>query len=66
MAWTWRYHDAEGAVVPQPAAERFPTQSDAESWLGESWRALLDEGVHRVALLEEQRVEYEMPLTPAL
>ena len=38
--------------------EAFGSQSDAESWLGESWRALLESGVDQVTLLEESRIEY--------
>jgi hypothetical protein len=36
----------------------FPTQSDAESWLGESWRELADAGVESVTLLHEDEVVY--------
>lgn len=69
MAWTWRYEDADGAVVepPQaPAGDAFPTQSDAENWLGENWRELLSAGVSRVTLLEGTREVYgPMSLHPA-
>ncbi len=34
---------------PSPA---FSTQSEAESWLGEMWLELLDDGVDAVTLLE--------------
>jgi len=65
MSWTWRYEDAGGAELPGPASEAFPSKSDAESWLGETWRDLLDSGVQQVTLLEEGRIEYgPMPLTP--
>jgi hypothetical protein len=68
MTWTWRYETADGEPVnPGDAAptETFPTQSDAESWLGEEWRALRDAGVARVTLLEEGRVVYgPMSLDP--
>ena len=66
MSWTWRYEDASGEELAQPAAEVFPSKADAESWLGESWRELLDGGVAQVTLLEDGRVEYgPMLLTPA-
>ena len=65
MAWTWRYETTGGAPAPKQGSESFPTQSDAESWLGEAWRDLLDSGVDQVSLLEDGRVEYTMPLTPA-
>jgi hypothetical protein len=58
--WSWRCHDASGAVTsPASAAgSTFPTQADAESWLGEAWRDLLDEGVESVTLLEGEREVY--------
>ena len=66
--WTWRYVDAEGATI-QPdgvPSSAFPTQSDAESWLGEEWRSLLDAGVDAVHLLEgENEVYGPMSLRPA-
>jgi hypothetical protein len=64
MAWTWRYLDQKGRVVP-PAkvsgggdGSGFPTQSEAESWLGERWRELADAGVDAVTLLEDDRDVY--------
>lgn len=70
MDWQWRYERTDGAAVdPGPAAVAaggFPTQGDAESWLGETWRALLDAGVDQVTLLEGDRVVYgPMSLHPA-
>ncbi len=65
MIWTWRYEDSGGAVLDAPTPERFTNKSDAESWLGEAWRGLLDAGVHQVTLLEDDRVEYgPMGLNP--
>jgi hypothetical protein len=61
MAWTWRYESADGAAVePEeaPAGEPFPTQSDAETWLGENWRELLSAGVDQVTLLDSGREVY--------
>jgi hypothetical protein len=62
VAWTWRYEDSSGGeVVPAadaPTAEPFPSQADAESWVGENWRELLAGGVHQVTLLEGDRVVY--------
>ncbi len=41
-------------------------QGDAETWLGEQWRNLLDAGVDQVSLLEDGRCEYgPMNLHPA-
>jgi len=67
--WMWRYEGADGAVLVAPPAavtEGFPTQSDAESWIGESWRELLDAGVEQVTLLEGDREVYgPMGLRPS-
>ncbi|GAB3684767.1 hypothetical protein [Angustibacter aerolatus] len=67
-AWTWRYEDADGRVVTPEGVPTgsFPTQSDAESWLGEEWRTLLDHGVDAVRLLEHDAEVYgPMSLRPA-
>jgi hypothetical protein len=62
MAWTWRYETTDGVeIVPtedQPSAPSFPTQADAESWVGEIWRELLGAGVDQVSLLDDGRVVY--------
>lgn len=64
MPWSWRYEDADGTPVAGPV-ETFPSQADAESWIGQTWRELAGAGIGRVALLEEDRVEYRMSLAPA-
>ncbi|MFM8895252.1 MAG: hypothetical protein ACKOE2_07730 [Actinomycetales bacterium] len=61
MTWHWRCERSTGEAldeVPETARTRFPNQGDAESWLGESWRELLDAGVDQVTLLQEDRVVY--------
>jgi hypothetical protein len=61
MAWTWRYEGPDGAPVqPEgvPEPETFPSQADAESFIGEGWRELLDAGVHQVSLFEGDRKVY--------
>jgi hypothetical protein len=60
MVWTWRFEKADGtpASSRETPRETFASQSDAETWLGESWRDLLEAGVDQVTLLEESRVEY--------
>lgn len=64
--WTWRYEDVDGRSVTQPAPQQFPSQSDAESWLGEEWHALLEAGVETVFLLEDDQAIYgPMSLRPA-
>ena len=44
--WSWLYLDAHGNTMAGEglAGGGFPTQSDAESYLGESWRELRDAG----------------------
>lgn len=67
MSWTWTYTDAENEPVTgaDPAPESFPSQSDAESWIGEVWQQLLEQGVDGVTLLEDARVVYgPMSLRP--
>ena len=62
MTWTWRYEDSSGAPVEPaegaPTADPFPSQADAESWIGENWRELLAGGVQQVTLLEDDREVY--------
>lgn len=66
MTWNWRYQDADGTQLPPPEDdEAFGAKGDAESWLGETWRSLLEAGITQVVLVEDDRVEYSMPLTPA-
>ncbi|MEO8518603.1 MAG: hypothetical protein ABI438_05435 [Dermatophilaceae bacterium] len=58
--WTWSYLDADGKLTTGESlhAGGFPSQSDAESWLGEQWRTLTDAGVEAVTLLHERTVVY--------
>jgi hypothetical protein len=60
MPWTWRYEKADGTVVPADDLQEaiFISQGDAESWLGENWRALLAVGVDQVTLFDDTKVEY--------
>jgi hypothetical protein len=67
VSWTWRLESAEGtALVTATSATQatHPTQSDAESWIGENWRVLADEGVAAASLISDgKRVYGPMPLT---
>jgi hypothetical protein len=59
MAWTWRLETATGEVVPAGSeSPSFSSQSDAESWLGEVWRDLVDEGAAQATLLDDDHVVY--------
>lgn len=52
MSWTWRLESADGTPLTSPASPLHTNRSDAESWLGEQWRALAHAGVARVTLLD--------------
>jgi hypothetical protein len=69
MTWTWQYHSAQGAPIPESATQPtdgFPTQADAETWVGEEWRDLLAEGIDAVSLFEDGRLVYgPMSLHPS-
>ncbi|TDC68935.1 hypothetical protein [Streptomyces hainanensis] len=54
MAWEWRFEKADGtSTEPSQDPGDFGTQGDAESWIGEIWGELLEEGVDQVSLLED-------------
>ena len=56
MTWHWRFEDPAGAAIdPATLGAEMPdtdNQGDAESWLGENWRELLDKGVATVTLFD--------------
>jgi hypothetical protein len=58
--WTWTYLDADATTMTGEAlvATGFPSQSEAESWLGEQWRELADAGVDAVTLEHDGAVVY--------
>lgn len=59
--WHWRLEDREGhevTVTAELADQRFPNQGDAESWVGEVYTDLLEEGVDAVTLYELDRKVY--------
>ncbi len=61
VPWTWRLLDAAGeevTVSEEYADQRFASQADAESWVGEFWAELAEQGVDGVTLLEVDRVVY--------
>jgi hypothetical protein len=58
-AWHWRLENTAGAeVTVADVPTDFPSQSDAESWIGEVWRELLDGGADAVTLFEGDREVY--------
>jgi hypothetical protein len=58
--WTWTYLDADAKAMTGKALvlTGFPSQSEAESWLGEQWRELADLGVDAVKLEHDGAVVY--------
>ena len=60
MTWTWQLEreDSTAVTAREVSKETFSSQGDAESWLGENWRALLAAGVDQVSLLDDTRTEY--------
>lgn len=59
--WWWRLEDAAGAEVKvddEFTDQRFSSQADAESWVGEIWSELAAEGVDAVTLFEHERQVY--------
>ena len=57
MAWTWRYENGEGQPAEGPT-ETFTSQADAESWVGEFYADLAEEGIAAVTLFEGDREVY--------
>jgi len=59
--WWWRLEDGAGGEVAVPgdlAGQRFTSQADAESWVGETWAELAEHGVDQVTLFELDRQVY--------
>ena len=59
--WSWRLENAAGAEVEiagEHADQRFASQADAESWVGEIWGELAALGVDAVTLFEHERLVY--------
>jgi hypothetical protein len=58
--WWWQLQDASGTVVDvaDHSGQRFLSQADAESWVGEIWAELAEAGVDSVTLFEHDRQVY--------
>jgi hypothetical protein len=59
--WWWRLLDPSGEEVRVPeeySNQRFASQADAESWVGEVWAELAAAGVDAVTLFEHEREVY--------
>lgn len=59
MSFIWICHALDGTDVNiAEARTEFPTQADAEAWMGESWSTLVASGADSVSLLEGDRLVY--------
>jgi hypothetical protein len=62
MRWTWQLEDPTGATVDPASLDLeisdWDSQGDAESWLGENWRDLLERGIATVTLYEGETKVY--------
>lgn len=59
--WRWRLENSAGhevEITGDLAGQTFASQADAESWVGEYFRDLVDHGVDAVTLLEADREVY--------
>ena len=50
MSWTWTFESSAGEVTGR--SEPFESRGDAESWVGEAFGELLEEGVDQVRLFD--------------
>lgn len=57
QAWWWQLLDSDGAAIETERTE-FPTRGDAETWLGEAYPDLAEDGVSAVTLFEGDREVY--------
>jgi hypothetical protein len=58
IAWTWRLETKDGTSAGHLDVPEFPSQSDAETWLGEVWRDLVSAGAVSASLYEADRLVY--------
>ena len=64
MTWTWTLETSAGDVVRR--SHEFESRGDAESWVGEAFGELLEDGVDQVRLFEGDTEVYgPMSLHPA-
>ena len=63
MSFVWRYEPQVDPADIDESPPSFANQSDAESWIGEAWRALAAAGVERVTLYDGRTEVYRMNLS---
>lgn len=57
VPWWWQRLDVDGRAI-EAEREEFPTRGDAETWLGEAYPDLAEDGVWAVTLFEGGREVY--------
>ena len=63
--FSWQVLGRDGMPIADLPAPSFPSQADAEAWLGESWQELADAGAAAVSLRQFEDVVYgPMSLDP--
>jgi len=63
MTWTWAFESSAGDVLGR--SETFESRGDAESWVGESFGDLVEQGIDQVRLFDgETEVYGPMSLHP--
>ncbi|MCW2838597.1 MAG: hypothetical protein JWR55_80 [Aeromicrobium sp.] len=56
MTWTWAFENSSGDVTGR--SETFESRGDAESWVGEAFGELLDDGIDQVRLFDGETEIY--------
>lgn len=56
MTWTWTFESSAGTVVGR--SEVFESRADAESWVGEAFGELVEDGVDQVRLFDGDKEIY--------
>lgn len=55
VPWWWRHEDEDGTEIPGTERQEFASRAEAETWLGEHFADLADDGVAAVTLFEGDR-----------
>ncbi|KAA1378632.1 hypothetical protein ESP62_009845 [Aeromicrobium fastidiosum] len=63
VTWTWTFETSSGDVTGR--SETFESRGDAESWVGEAFGDLLEQGIDQVRLFDgESEIYGPMSLHP--
>lgn len=58
MAWTWQLESNDSKDLSAIDVPEFEDQGEAETWIGDRWQELLEQGVDSVTLVEDGEVIY--------